>query len=78
MQLTYFMLLIGTIMNIFQERYQITRDTMEEIMHQYLCPSREDAVARQKMMQEIRHHMSSRMDGTSEIVYYDDLYLSFL
>ena len=62
----------------FQERYQITRDTMEEIMHQYLHPSREDAVAREKMMQEINLHMSSRMEGTSEIVSYDDLDLSFL
>ena len=47
-------------------------------MHQYLHPSREDAVAREKMMQEIRLHMSSRMEGTSEIVSYDDLDLSFL
>lgn len=62
----------------FQERYQITRDTMEEIMQQYLHPSHEDAVARQKMMQEINLHMSSHMEGTSEIVSYDDLDLSFL
>lgn len=72
------MLLSDTIMNIFRERYQITRDTMEEIMHQYLHPSHDDAVARQEMMQEIRLHMSSRIDGTSEIVSYDDLDLSFL
>lgn len=39
--------------NLFQERYQITRATMEEIMHQYLHPSREDAIAREKMMQEL-------------------------
>lgn len=63
---------------LFQERYQITRDTMEEIMHQYLHPSREDAVAREKMMQEINLHMSTRMEGTNEIVSYDDLDLSFL
>lgn len=63
---------------LFQERYQITRDTMEEIMHQYLHPSREDAVAREKMMQEINLHMLSRMEGTNEIVSYDDLDLSFL
>lgn len=62
----------------FQERYQITHDTMEEIMQQYLHPSHEDAVARQKMMQEINLHMSSRMEGTIEIVSYDDLDLSFL
>lgn len=62
----------------FQERYQITRDTMEEIMQQYLHPSHEDAVARQKMMQEINLHMSTRMEGTNEIVSYDDLDLSFL
>lgn len=64
--------------NLFQEQYQITRATMEEIMHQYLHPSREDAIAREKMMQEITLHMSSRMEGTSEIVSYDDLDLSFL
>lgn len=63
---------------LFQEQYQISRGTMEEIMHQYLHPSREDAVAREKMMQEINLHMSSRMEGTNEIVSYDDLDLSFL
>lgn len=78
MQLTYFMLLSDTIMNIFQERYRITRGTMEEIMHQYLHPLHNDAVARQEMMRDIMLHMSSRMDGTREIVSYDDLDLSFL
>lgn len=63
---------------MFDERYHITRDTMQEIMQQYLHPSREDVVLREKMMQEIRSHMSTRMEGSTEIVSYDDLDLSFL
>lgn len=63
---------------LFREQYQISRGTMEKIMQQYLHPSREDAIAREKMMREISLHMSSRMEGTSEIVSYDDLDLSFL
>lgn len=63
---------------MFEERYHITSDTMEEIMHQYIHPSREDAIAREKMMREIKSHMSTRYDGYTEIVSYDDLDLSFL
>ena len=63
---------------MFEERYRITRDTMEEIMRQYIHPSREDAIAREKMMREIRSHMSTRYEGDSKIVSYDDLDLSFL
>ena len=63
---------------MFDERYHITRDTMQEIMQQYIHPSREDAVLREKMMQEIRGHTSTRMEGSTEIVSYDDLDLSFL
>lgn len=63
---------------MFDERYHITRDTMKEIMQQYLHPSREDAVLREKMTQEIRSHTSTRMEGSTEIVSYDDLDLSFL
>lgn len=64
--------------NFFQEQYNITRNTMEEIAHQYFHPSRNDAIAREKMMREISLHMSSYMEGTSEIVSYDDLDLCFL
>lgn len=63
---------------MFEERHHITRDTMEEIMQQYLHPSRKDAIAREKMMREIRSHMNTRYDGYTEIVSYDDLDLSFL
>ena len=63
---------------MFEERYRITRDTMEEIMHQYIHPSHEDAIAREKMMREIRSHMNTRYEGDAEIVSYDDLDLSFL
>ena len=63
---------------MFEERYRITRDTVGEIMHQYFHPSHEDAIAREKMMREIKSHMSTRYDGYTEIVSYDDLDLSFL
>ena len=63
---------------MFEERYRITRDTMEEIMRKYIHPSRDDAVAREKMMREIRSHMRTRYEEDSKIESYDSLELSFM
>ena len=67
-------------MNLFNERYHITRETAEEIMYQYFHPSRKAARARQEMMNEIRKSMRTKEifpDG-SEVIEYDDLDLSWL
>ena len=67
-------------MNLFNERYHITRETAEEIMYQYFHPSRDAVRARQEMMDEIRKTMRTKEnfpDG-SEVVECDDLDLSWL
>jgi len=61
-----------------QEKYHITRESMEEILHQYFHPSREEAIANQKMLKEIRSHMSVSYEGMKKVVSYDNLDLSFL
>lgn len=65
---------------IFDERYHVTRETVEEISREYFHPSREAARARQEMMNEIRKNMRTKeiLSDESEIVEYDDLDLSWL
>lgn len=57
---------------IFNERYHVTRETVEEIL--------EAAKARQEMMNEICKHMRTKeiLSDGSEVIEFDDLDLSWL
>ena len=61
-------------MNLFDEKYHVTRETAEEISREYFHPSREVARARQEMMNEIRKHMRTKENllGRSEVIECDD------
>ena len=58
--------------------YQISQDSLDEILHQVFHPSIEDAKLRDQMMREIAESMTIKNDGTKVIVTHSNLDLSFL
>lgn len=58
--------------------YQISQDSLDEILHRVFHPSNEDAKLRDRMMKEIEESMIIKNDGSKVIVTHFNLDLSFL
>ena len=63
---------------MMQDVYNISRDTMENLLNRLRHPSYENAVLRESIMQRLHSEIQSTSDGNSETVQFSNLDLSFL